>query len=93
MFEPEVVNRIVTHMNEDHGDAIVLYLKAFAYVSSCESATMLSIDEAGMDIEYHEDGLKHQTRVRFDPQLESAGEARERLVAMVNHAREVLASS
>ena len=50
-FSAEVSQRICQHMNDDHGDAVVLYAKAFGGVTQATSAEMLSIDADGMNLQ------------------------------------------
>jgi putative heme iron utilization protein len=44
--------RVITHMNEDHADALLDYVQAFAGVSAADvdSATMLSLDYLGFEV-------------------------------------------
>ena len=40
-INPAISDRICKHMNDDHGDALVLYVKAFGNSPEAESAKML----------------------------------------------------
>ncbi len=92
MFDDESVNSIVSHMNEDHADAVRLYLQVYAGVQGADKVQMTSIDAEGLDIEYELAAETLTTRVLFDPPLENAEEVRPRLVTMVKAARQQLES-
>ncbi|MEO8605006.1 MAG: DUF2470 domain-containing protein [bacterium] len=80
---------IITHMNADHADALVLYCRAFADVPA-ESATMTGIDRMGMRIRAQHGERMQGVRVNFPADVHTALEARKVLVAMVQQARENL---
>ena len=92
MLDDNAVTRIITHMNEDHADAVLLYVKAFAQRSRASSARMTGIDENGMDIQYTQEGAEKTCRVDFEQPLGDAGEARRVLVAMADQARDMLSN-
>lgn len=79
----EVSQRICKHMNEDHADALVLYIRAYSDVSEVESAKMLSIDQTGMTLAAEADGESQPVRIEFDHQLQDAQDAHHTLVAML----------
>lgn len=92
MIEKSIVERIVSHMNEDHSDAVRLYVEAFSDVAETDSAIMQNIDEQGFEILCTVNKLDKQVYIPFEPPLKNATEARDRLVKMVNEARDVMAS-
>lgn len=73
----------VAHMNEDHGDALALYAKAFGKADERAGWAMTGLDPDGFDLMAGDDVL----RIDFDPPLSSAGEVRPRLVEMAKQAR------
>jgi len=73
---------IVTHMNEDHGDAVQLYAAKLLGLPG-EGWTMTGIDREGLDLRREGD----VARLAFDPPLPSAAAARQTLVALVQRAR------
>ena len=89
-FDYELVNSIVSHMNEDHADAVQLYLQVYAGVAGANKVLMTSIDSEGMDIAYERAAEPMMARVAFDPPLQSAEEVRPRLVTMAKTARQQL---
>lgn len=90
MLDADAVQRIISHMNDDHADAVLLYVQAFAERPQAGEAKMIAIDSHGMDIEYLEGENELSCRVAFAKPLAHAGEAREVLVAMVRQARDKL---
>ena len=90
MFDQETTSSIVSHMNEDHADAIALYVQYYAGIEGASDALMVSIDANGMDISYRSGAEQQETRICFEPPLKDASEVRSRLVTMVKTARQQL---
>jgi len=90
MLDKDAVTLIVTHMNEDHADAVLLYAKAFAGREHATSAILVGFDQNGMDIQCTEAGTESNCRVEFEKSLNNASEARQVLVELVNKARTLL---
>ncbi len=90
MFDQETTSSIVSHMNEDHADAIGLYIQHHAGIEGASDAQMLSIDAEGMDLSFYQGGKQRETRIPFEPPLTDASEVRSRLVEMVKEARQQL---
>ncbi len=96
IFDTKTRERIVAHMNEDHADALCLYLKAFLNIDT-ENAEMTDIDAHGIGIQYQA-GEKPSEEVQHvhltfeqtgvTKALQSAAEARDVLVEMVKVARQ-----
>jgi putative heme iron utilization protein len=82
-----VSDRICKHMNDDHAEALVLYIKAYGNVSEVESAKMLSIDQSGMTLAAAVAGDTKPVRIEFDHQLQDAEDAHHTLIAMLKAAR------
>lgn len=82
-----VSDRICKHMNEDHTDALVLYVQAYGKVSEVESAKMLSIDQTGMTLAAEAAGASKPVRIEFDHQLKDAEDAHHTLVAMLKQVK------
>jgi putative heme iron utilization protein len=83
---PAVSDRICKHMNEDHGEALILYAQFFGKVDSVTSAKMLSIDEQGMNLILN-NSQDHTIRIKFDHKLQDAEDAHHILVEMLKQAR------
>jgi putative heme iron utilization protein len=77
---------IIRHMNNDHGDALVLLARAFAGIES-EEAAMTSVDHLGFHVRLKtQDGMRG-ARIAFLREVSSPLEARKVLVEMVGQAR------
>ena len=87
VITPQISDRICKHMNEDHGEAIVLYAKAFGDTPNADSAKMLAIDPQGMDLIAQVDGAKTPVRIEFDHTLQDSEDAHQTLITMVKQAR------
>lgn len=72
-----VQERIINHMNNDHSDSIVQYMKKYKNLEVNE-AKMLNIDEEGFFVLADEKVY----RLSFDEPVKDASKAREVLVAM-----------
>jgi len=86
-FSTEISSRICKHMNDDHGDAVVIYARAFGGVTDASAAEMLSIDAQGMDLTAQVNGETVPIRIQFDHVLTDAEDAHQTLIAMVKQAR------
>lgn len=75
---------IVSHMNEDHADAVQLYA-AKLLGRAGDGWTMTGIDREGLDLRLGGE----MARLVFDQPLRTAAEARQVLVALVQQARAV----
>ena len=81
-----VSDRICKHMNQDHGDALVLYAEFFGKVSNIKSAKMLSIDHQAMYLGL-DDRSDQPLKIEFDHSLKDAQDAHHTLVNMLQEAR------
>ncbi|QDG51853.1 DUF2470 domain-containing protein [Persicimonas caeni] len=78
----------VEHMNDDHTDAILDYVRAFSDIEAPTSARMVALDRYGFDIQAAtEDGRERVVRVHFDAPLRGPGQVRKAMVEMVQKAR------
>lgn len=85
-LSPAVSARICNHMNEDHADALVLYVQAYGGVTA-SSAQMVAIDPEGMDLNAEVNGESVPVRIKFAQELTSAEDAHQVLIAMLKQAR------
>ena len=82
----DVAAGIISHMNADHKDALVLLARTCAGVDS-EEATMTSVDRLGFQVRLKTaDGMRG-ARIGFLREVGNANEARKVLVEMVQQAR------
>ena len=77
----------IAHMNADHADAMVLYCKAFSKATDVTEATMTGLDRYGFEMSAQTPEGPRPVRVAFAGPIETPGEARAALVAMVKDAR------
>ncbi|MEM9074982.1 MAG: DUF2470 domain-containing protein [Myxococcota bacterium] len=82
------VDDIVTHMNDDHADALVLYAQKFTRATTAEDVVMTGIDRYGFEMSVAVKGGRRPARVAFDQEIATPMEARKALVALVKRARE-----
>lgn len=92
-LDEQAVAGITSHMNEDHSDALVLYLRTYANIDTSDvtNVQMTGIDHAGIDIIYSSAGKNHNVRINyadcgFNTTVDSRPAARAMLVEMVNAA-------
>lgn len=84
-LDPTFVESVIEHMNEDHADALILYVRAYTEFGETNQATLVAIDrqEMRLTIEQNETPVS----IVFDPPLKDASEVRSRLVQLVKQAR------
>ena len=88
MLDQETSDRIIEHMNDDHADAVLLYVQVFAGHADAETARLVEFDAQGMGIRYRgAGGAEAHCRIEFETPLQSGGDARKLLVDMVDQAR------
>lgn len=80
---PAVSDRICKHMNDDHAEAILFYVRTYGGKTEATAAVMNAIDAEGMDLTATIAGAGVPVRVTFDHTLEGAQDAHHTLVAML----------
>ncbi len=88
LITPAISDRICKHMNDDHGEAVLLYAKIFGNSPDSESAKMLFIDPEGMDLTTIIKGENRQIRITFDHVLQDSEDAHQTLINMVKKCRQ-----
>jgi heme iron utilization protein len=89
-FDPASERYMMDHMNADHADANLMYVKAYGNLWSATAARLVTLDKEGMDLEVTApDGTQH-IRIPFDHRLEDEADAQRTLVAMARHAQAVI---
>ena len=84
---PSISDRICQHMNDDHGNAIVLYAKVFGNIPDAEQAYLESIDQEGMNLRVKVKTETIPIRITFDHYLQDSEDAHHTLIEMVKKAR------
>ena len=82
-ISPQVSDRICKHMNDDHADAVLMYVQTYGQTPAATAATMKAINAEGMDLEAEVPDGPTMVRIPFDPPLEDAKAAHVRLVEML----------
>lgn len=78
---------VLTHMNDDHADAVKLYASVTAKVADVQSAVMTAVDRYGFDLAVTTTEGKRAVRLAFDAPVTTTDEVRKAMVAMVRAAR------
>ncbi|MBD2179546.1 DUF2470 domain-containing protein [Planktothrix sp. FACHB-1355] len=86
-FSTQVSDRICSHMNEDRGDALLIYAQTFGSLTHATSAQMLSIDPEGMNLSVQVNNATLPVRIQFDHVLKNSEDAHDTLIAMVGQGR------
>jgi putative heme iron utilization protein len=79
---------ILTHMNDDHAEAVLAYATKLAGVADATSATMTAVDRYGFELALVTPGGPRATRIAFDEPVATGDEVRRAMVALVKRARE-----
>ena len=87
----EAATRIIEHMNQDHGDALVLLAHAFSGVKA-DRARMLAVDRLGFELRLETGDRVQGTRVNFPEEVRTVEKSRTILVEMTQQARAILGS-
>jgi putative heme iron utilization protein len=87
MITPAVSDRICTHMNDDHAEAVLLYAKIYGNLADATAATMKAIDPEGMDLTAQGTAGETPLRIAFDHTLTDSEDAHQTLIAMIRNAR------
>jgi putative heme iron utilization protein len=82
----DVAGGIVTHMNQDHADALVTYARTYAGVEADE-AVMTSVDRLGFRLRITHGGRRHGVRIAFPREVTTAADSRVVLIEMLRAAR------
>jgi putative heme iron utilization protein len=82
----DVAGGIITHMNQDHADALVTYARAFAGVQADE-AVMVGVDRLGFKLRVTEGERRHSVRIAFPREVTTAADSRTVLIEMLRRAR------
>ena len=90
-FDPESERHMMDHMNADHADSNLMYVKVYGHLWGATAARMVTLDKEGMNLEVTLPGGAQRIRIPFDHRLEDEADAQHTLVAMSRHAQAVIA--
>lgn len=86
----EEVNRIVTHMNEDHADSVLAYVQYYSQLADAQQAELLDVDLTQMRILAHVNGAEQEVAIPFSEALTCAKDAHMTMVQMSKEAKAAL---
>ena len=89
-FDPESKRYMMDHMNADHADSNLMYVKVYSNLWSATAARLVTLDKEGMDLEVTVPDGTQRVRIPFDHRLEGEADAQRTLVAMSRHAQAVI---
>jgi putative heme iron utilization protein len=89
-FDPESERYMMNHMNADHADSNLMYVKVYSNLWSATAARMVTLDKDGMDLDVTLPGGVQRIRIPFDHRLEDEADVQRTLVAMSRHAQAVI---
>lgn len=78
---------ILSHMNEDHTEAMLAYARALANIPDASSATMTAVDRYGFEMTVVTPEGPRATRLAFDAPVATTDEVRRAMVSLVKVAR------
>ena len=78
---------IITHMNGDHGDANLVYVRVLGGLSEATAATLTGVDRYGMTLQTTTPSGPRLARVAFPQPLNSADEVRAASIDLLQRAR------
>ena len=78
---------ILSHMNDDHGDALLAYAKGLLLVPEASAVTMTAVDRYGFDMAITTPKGPKAARLAFDEPLATTDEVGQAMVALVKKAR------
>ncbi|DAC42826.1 MAG TPA: HugZ family protein [Candidatus Thalassarchaeaceae archaeon] len=84
----ESVEDILSHMNEDHEDAMVIICKEMSKAKDTASATMTGIDRYGFEMSAMTAEGPRPIRIGFENEATDSEEARKEIVSLVRRARD-----
>ena len=78
---------VVEHMNDDHGDANLMYVQVLADLPDATTAKMVGIDRYGVTLTAETPGGPRMARVPFEQPLTDADQARPAVIDLLTEAR------
>mgnify|MGYP001351746677 FL=1 len=86
----QVKDSVIAHMNDDHSDANLVYVKALAGLTDALSAEMTDFDQNGISLAAKGSNGVSEVRVAFLEPLAKAEDIRPALIRLLKYAREQL---
>ena len=89
-FDPASERSMIEHMNADHADSNLMYVKVYGHLWRATAARLVTLDKEGMDLEVTVPVGVQRIRLTFDHRLQDEADAQCTLVAMSRHAQAML---
>src|SRR5262245_27317745 len=89
-FDSESERYMIDHMNADHPDSNLMYVKVYGNLWSATAACMVTLDKEGIDLDVTSPAGTQRIRIPFDHRLADEADAQRTLVAMSRHAQAVI---
>ena len=86
----QIKDDVIAHMNDDHSDANLVYVKALAGLTDALSARMTDFDRYGVSLTAEVPDGVSEVRVFFLEPLAKAEDIRPALITLLKYARERL---
>jgi len=86
----QIKDDVIAHMNDDHSDANLVYVKALAGLTDAMSARMTDFDRYGVSLTAEVPDGVSEVRVSFLEPLAKAEGIRPALIKLLKYARERL---
>ena len=86
----QIKDDVIAHMNDDHSDANLVYVKALAGLTDAMSARMTDFDRYGVSLTAEVPDGVSEVRVFFLEPLAKAEDIRPALITLLKYARERL---
>jgi putative heme iron utilization protein len=86
----QIKDSVIAHMNDDHSDANLVYVKALAGLTDTLSAEMTDFDRQGISLAAKGPDGVSEVRVAFLEPLAKAEDIRPALIKLLKYAREQL---
>jgi len=84
---------IISHMNEDHKDAMIVMCKSLSLATDTSDAEMTGVDRYGFEMSAITENGPRPIRLAFDEEAITSDDVRKQMVKMVKIARERLTST
>ena len=89
-FDPASERYMMDHMNADHADSNLMYVKVYSNLWDATAARMVMLDKEGMALEVTVSDGTQRLRITFEHRLQDEADAQRTLVAMSRHAQAVI---
>jgi putative heme iron utilization protein len=79
---PAAFEAMISHMNDDHAEAVVAYARHFGGITGVDSARIASMDAHGIAVEVVRGAATSTVPIAFDHTIVDSEDGRNTLIAM-----------